>query len=96
MFYEQLLWAQIPKVQNITNNLTFFLLLGSLLVKDEHQTLMKLTPVVNFINGLQSTFAPKFIHQKLHCKTVIIEKLHKALSYETGIRKIMMKFFTPA
>jgi len=57
-FYEQLLLAQIPKAQKKTYNLTvFFVLLGSALKKAAYRMLIKLTPVVNFINILQVAFA---------------------------------------
>ncbi len=44
---------KIPKMQKKTDSLTlFFALMGSVHVKAAHKILVKLTPVVNFINIL--------------------------------------------
>jgi len=43
-FYEQLLCAQIPKVQKDSQVVSFFTLLGSVCAKAAERTLMKLTP----------------------------------------------------
>jgi len=59
-------------VQKDTDDLTvFFSYLGSLGVKAAGKMLMKLTPVANFTNILQATFAPFSFWQKItssNCK----------------------------
>jgi hypothetical protein len=53
MLYEQLLHTQIPKAQkNTVKSSVFFALLGSARAKAALRMLMKLTPVVKFINAL--------------------------------------------
>jgi len=57
---------QIPKAEKDTDDLTvFFALLGSMSVKAALKTLVKLTPVVNFIYILGAAFAQIFFHQKV-------------------------------
>jgi len=53
--------------------------------------LMKLTPVVSFINILQAAFALIFCAKKLQSQTVTREKLFKKLSYEKAAPKMLMK-----
>jgi len=56
-FYVQLLRSQVPKGPNDTADLTiFFAHSGSTCIKAVCRTLMKLSPGVNFINILRSTF----------------------------------------
>jgi len=52
--------------------------------------LMKLTPIVNFANILQTAFRQYYFAIKLQSQSVIREKLQKALSYE----KVSSKMFT--
>jgi len=55
-----------PKSAKKTDSLTVsLLLLGSAKVKAAHEMLVKLTPVVNFINILPAAFAPILFHQKV-------------------------------
>jgi len=65
MFYVQFLCLQIPKAQKDSKNASLFALLGSARVKVACRTLMKLTPLVNFINILLAAFAPIFLCQKI-------------------------------
>jgi hypothetical protein len=54
--------------------------------------LMKLTPVVNFINILKAAFAPIFFCQKIQIQTVTREKqLCITLLNEKGVCKMLMK-----
>jgi len=64
-----------------------------------HKMLVKLTPVVIFINILWANFAPIFLRQKnykakpwTNCsQTVIREKLCKALSYKKDVPNMLVK-----
>jgi len=51
---------------------------------------MKLTPVVDFINIFTSSFCTDILmpKKKIQSQTVIREKLHKALLYGKGARKM--------
>jgi len=49
--------------------------------------LVKLTPGVDFINILQTTFAALFLSQKLQSQTVTREKLQKSLLYKKAFVK---------
>jgi len=52
-------------------------------------------PVVNCINILQAAFAQIFLRQKkFQSQTVIREKLRKALWYEKGAHKVLLKLTT--
>jgi len=56
---------------------------------------VKLTTVVNFINILQAVFAPILFCQKITNPNCITrEKLSKALSYQKGAGKMLMKLTT--
>jgi hypothetical protein len=70
---------KIAKPNIIRENLLNLLLYE----KHANKMLMKLTPGVNFINILQSTFGPIFLCQKdLKSHNVSIEKLREALLYK--------------
>jgi hypothetical protein len=51
MFYEQLLWVQIPKAQKLCQVISLFVLLGSAHVKATSKMLMKLTPSESVLLG---------------------------------------------
>jgi len=54
--------------------------------------LIKLTPLVIFINNLRTAFAKEILAaKKLPSQTVIREKLSKALLYENGTHKLLIK-----
>ncbi len=53
--------------------------------------LMKLTPVVNFINILRAAFVPIFFQQKIKGQSAIREQLQRALSVQKGACKVVMK-----
>jgi len=63
-----------------------FTLLGSACGKAAHKMLMKLTPVVNFTNILQYSFA-----KKLQSQTDIREELCKTISYKKQYEKAARK-----
>jgi len=67
-----------PKsVRNQSSHQYLFTLLGSTGTKAVHRTLMKLIPVVNVINILQTAFLLIFFCQKLQSQTVTRENLQK-------------------
>jgi len=65
-----------------------FLCFFSVRVKAASRTLMKLTPVVNFINAFWACFSYK---SAFCCQNVTREKLREAFSYEKCVPKMLMK-----
>jgi len=63
----------------------FLFLSKNILEKAARKMLVKLTPVVNFINILQAAFALIFFCQKLPSQTIIREKLLVMLVKLTSI-----------
>jgi len=92
MFYDQLLCMQIPEVQKYSQAISFFVLLGSAHKKVSSKSLMKLTPVVNFINIFCEPFSYKslFSSYDLALNKLWYKKcVHKTLMKLTpGILKI--------
>jgi hypothetical protein len=61
------------------------------LQKAARKMLMKLTPAVNFIYILRTTFLSIFWHQNIAQLNVFREKLLNLVSYEKRARKMLMK-----